>query len=109
MHCVYSVRGILYFTFVLYSFHLSISLGLHKNHFQNHLRSNSTLHYEFKKFFSNACEGGEIRATRPQMDGLEFIFSSSFNLLAGKGVNEHQNYHMLASALRNTKREKEPT
>ena len=64
------------------------------------------MHYEFKKFFSNACEGGEIRATRPQMDGPEFIFSS-FDLLPGKGVNEHRNYHMLATALRNTKREKE--
>lgn len=106
IHSVYSVWGVCYFPFDLYFFHMSITLGLHKNHFS--VRSNSTLHYEFKKFSSSACEGGEIHATRPQMDGLEFIFSSSFNLLSGRGVNEHWNDHMLGTARRNTKKEKEP-
>lgn len=43
--------------------------------------------YEFKKCSINVCEGGKIRATRPQMWRLESVFSSSFNLLSSKGVN----------------------
>lgn len=82
---VYSVWEKCYLTFDLYSVHMIFTLGLHKDHFS--VKINSISHYEFKKCSSNACKGDEIHATRPQMYRLAFIFSSSFNLLSGRGVN----------------------
>lgn len=100
---VYPGQGICFLTYSPYSCHRSLTLKLHKNRFS--VRSNLPLHYEFRKCSSNIYEGAKICATKPQMDRLRFIFSSSVNLPPGRGADEQWNDHML-NAARNTKREK---